>query len=252
MLLRIAKSVAAALLFYILYYVCHIAAAFVLPISDSIILTVIGSAIFTAASVCILLVMKKKPRHELCLTKLPVGECLLVILLGVAFNICCTVIMALIPFPKELVESYAKASAELTNTHIVWSAVLTLIIAPTVEELLYRGLFYGNLKKAMHPIIAGLISGLLFGLAHSSPIWIIYASFFGFVLAFVFEKYRSITASVLFHFGFNLFGFLSGEINIPGTVIIDLFIPCLVYAAFMIAHIIDRSKKSQTKDKFTI
>jgi len=51
----------------------------------------------------------------------------------------------------------------------VW-AICLLTIAPMVEEPLFRGLFYGGLRKSLGPVPAGTISTAAFILLHGSEI----------------------------------------------------------------------------------
>lgn len=102
----------------------------------------------------------------------------------------------------------------------VLSTVSTLVLAPLVEELVFRGVITGYLRRACVPFaVVNLIQALLFGAYHMNWIQGFYAFLLGLFLGFVRNRYRTIKASVFFHACFNLFGtYLSAALaGLPGT-----------------------------------
>ena len=79
-------------------------------------------------------------------------------------------------------------------------------MAPVLEEIVFRGLVYTRLKKGMPAIVAAVLTSLLFGIMHGTIIWVIYAFVLGMVMTWVFERYQSLAANIIFHFTFNLMG----------------------------------------------
>lgn len=77
------------------------------------------------------------------------------------------------------------------------------LIAPLVEEILFRGLILGTLKKEMHPWLAIVISALIFGAAHGTPIGFIYATALGIIMGWLFVKFDSVLPGFLFHMAYN-------------------------------------------------
>jgi len=75
-----------------------------------------------------------------------------------------------------------------------------VIWAPILEEILFRGLFFGALRKQMNWICAALISGLCFGAVHfySYPGFLM-VTFFGFVMALGYQKTGSLIPSIVAH-----------------------------------------------------
>jgi membrane protease YdiL (CAAX protease family)/uncharacterized RDD family membrane protein YckC len=83
-----------------------------------------------------------------------------------------------------------------------FSVLLIAIVAPISEELFFRGLLYGGLRRRMAPVLAALISGLIFGGLHATtgltavpPLVIL-----GFVLALLYERTGSLWPPILVHF----------------------------------------------------
>jgi membrane protease YdiL (CAAX protease family) len=62
------------------------------------------------------------------------------------------------------------------------------VIAPMAEEFFFRGFLFGTLKRWKGPWVAALLTGLLFGLAHTGSAasqFLVPLAFLGFVLCLV-------------------------------------------------------------------
>jgi membrane protease YdiL (CAAX protease family) len=95
-----------------------------------------------------------------------------------------------------------------TSTHnaalIAAFTFLATVAAPFMEEFLYRGFLFNALLRYAPVWLAALVSGVLFGLSHgSSSAWIPLAAS-GVVLAYVYQRSGSLTASMISHSLFNL------------------------------------------------
>lgn len=82
------------------------------------------------------------------------------------------------------------------------AAVVTLV-APFVEELLYRGLGFGLLTPFVGPWPAILVTGLAFGLAHGLVLGLPVLTFFGFTLAWLRWQSGSVVPGMVVHALFN-------------------------------------------------
>jgi membrane protease YdiL (CAAX protease family) len=96
---------------------------------------------------------------------------------------------------------------------LVLGALLTCVIAPICEELFFRGFLFGGLRK--HGLIlATLVSGVAFGLAHvaSSPIgFIVPLATLGVILALLYERTGSLYPSIGLHALNNSIAFGVGD-----------------------------------------
>lgn len=112
------------------------------------------------------------------------------------------------PFLEELFNEYSSVIETLLSGKL-WLVVLyTVIIAPIVEELIFRGL---TLKLTMRVIpfkVANVIQAILFGIYHGNLVQGIYAFALGGVLGLLARKYKSIMAPIVFHIMFNGSAFL--------------------------------------------
>ena len=131
---------------------------------------------------------------------------------GAMGNLATTGVMELAPFSQQLVESYAEASAGL-DTSLLWADLLSIaLLAPLVEEAIFRGEVLSRLREAMPDWLAVLLQGLAFGCIHGQMLWVCYASIFGVLLGWVRVKTGSLKASILLHLGFNLSSFFIGVV----------------------------------------
>ena len=83
------------------------------------------------------------------------------------------------------------------------NAVVVVLVAPFVEELLYRGLGYGLLTQFMLPLPAILITGLAFGLGHGLVLGLPVLAFFGITLAWLRWQAGSVYPGMIVHGTFN-------------------------------------------------
>ena len=82
------------------------------------------------------------------------------------------------------------------------AAVVTLV-APFVEELLFRGLGYGLLTQFVGPLAAILVTGVAFGLAHGLVLGLPVLSIFGITLGWLRWQTGSVVPGMIIHAIFN-------------------------------------------------
>lgn len=149
-------------------------------------------------------VRKKNFLKEVEFKKVPVKNLLPVIILAPCANVVLSMVMSYFPWPQGWMEAYMENSSTIDGSLMSWLTVV--IMAPVLEEIVFRGLVYTRLKKGMPAIAAAIVASLAFGLCHSGIIWMIYATALGLVMTWIFEKYQSLVANILFHLAFNLMG----------------------------------------------
>jgi membrane protease YdiL (CAAX protease family) len=95
-----------------------------------------------------------------------------------------------------------------TSTHdtalIVAFTFLATVAAPFMEEFVYRGFLFNALARYAPVWVAASVSGVLFGLSHGSSSAFVPLAASGVVLAYVYQRSGSLTASMLTHALFNL------------------------------------------------
>lgn len=93
-------------------------------------------------------------------------------------------------------------------------AVLSLLFAPVMEEIFFRGFVFGGLRGRWGTLWAALASGLLFGVVHTLNPGAFYIvppiALVGALFALGYAYSGSIMGTIMAHFLFNLLSFLSG------------------------------------------
>lgn len=154
----------------------------------------------------IFVIRKKKLMSEVSLGAMDVRGILPVILLGVSFDIVITLLLIVVPFPQSWMDSYVTNSNTLVDGNVFVNWIAVVIMAPVVEEIVFRGLVYTRLKKGMPALAAAILSSMVFGVMHGTIIWFCYTFVFGMLLVWCYEKFQSLAANILLHMSFNLTG----------------------------------------------
>ena len=112
----------------------------------------------------------------------------------------------------DLFEQYSKSIEPLvSNQNIILQILAVGIMAPLIEEIIFRGLIFNNLKKNI-PIPAALvIQALLFGIVHLNIIQGSYAFVVGIILGLFVLWSNSLFLPVAVHMGMNLSGIVLSE-----------------------------------------
>ena len=105
----------------------------------------------------------------------------------------------------------------------VWLGIISYgILAPLGEEIVFRGVVYGQLRKVLKVPYAVVLSGLAFGLFHGNLVQAVYATVIGCLLALMYEWYGTIAAPMLFHSVANLFVYVMLELLPFGGVFLSV------------------------------
>lgn len=103
------------------------------------------------------------------------------------------------PETQQAVESIQSAPPSFLIPNIV----ATVIIAPFVEEIFFRGFIFRVLSSKVGVATAAIISGVFFGAVHVSLAQTLLLSVFGIIQCYLYVKSRSIIYPMLMHALFN-------------------------------------------------
>jgi len=104
-------------------------------------------------------------------------------------------------------ENYVEMSKIfIGNSNILLIIVSTCILVPIAEELIFRGIIQGELRRVMPGTVAVIIQALIFALIHINPIQISYVIIPALVLGAVYEWTKSIYVPIILHIIFNFTG----------------------------------------------
>ncbi|MGD0214774.1 MAG: CPBP family glutamic-type intramembrane protease [Terriglobales bacterium] len=123
---------------------------------------------------------------------------------GFALSLTLQALAHFLPIPKELpIDTYFRTPAE------AWAlGILSITLAPLMEELFFRGFLYPVLARRLGLPVAVLLTALGFALLHGSqlkfswgPVLVIFLV--GLVLTMVRAKTNSVAAGVVIHMAYN-------------------------------------------------
>lgn len=103
--------------------------------------------------------------------------------------------------------------------------ISTVIMAPIVEEMLFRGAIEGHLLRIWKkPAYAIIVSALLFGLVHGNLVQAPFAFLLGLALGWIYYRSGSLLPSMLMHFVNNLTATLTYHLSgDPDATLTDTF-----------------------------
>ena len=110
-------------------------------------------------------------------------------------------------------ETFAKVSAAQGSVSLGLAILCFVLVSPAAEELLFRGIFYGYLRKFMDIRTAVILSAILFGVFHGNMVQAVYATAMGYLIAYAYEYFGSFKIPILMHAGMNLLMLL---LNVSG------------------------------------
>ena len=103
-----------------------------------------------------------------------------------------------------------------------WLLLSAVVLAPLLEEVVFRGYITSGLQYAYGPVAAWFISSLIFGIAHGDIAPAINATFCGLVLGFYYMRYRSLMLVIMLHSMNNLTACFLSAVDLDQTPISDI------------------------------
>lgn len=169
---------------------------------------------FGGASILIYLYKKKKEKEHYKHPNFRINDYLLVpliIIATIALQMGVTTpLISLIPVPEFITKIMESISKDMQN---IWGLTAVVILAPILEEYLFRGVMLEGLLKRISPIKAILISSALFGLVHLNPWQFIAAMVIGIFAGWIYYKTRSLSLAIIIHIANNGWAMLWGYLN---------------------------------------
>lgn len=142
----------------------------------------------------------KRPGEALMLRPVPAPTLLAGAALAPGLYLAVTVVLSALP--ESWLDSYNEASAGIDSGTLV-GVVAVAVVAPIVEEFVFRGLMMNRLSGVMPGWLAVLLSAAIFGICHGHPVWFGYAFVLGVFFGFMDLRAGSILPSILGHVAFN-------------------------------------------------
>ena len=109
---------------------------------------------------------------------------------------------------KNYSEEYTRVSNALFSPGVIQTTICVGFLAPVFEEVLYRGILFGALRKRFSYVASAMISSVIFGALHMNLIQFIYAASMGYIFAHLYDLTRKILVPVLAHIFANCISIL--------------------------------------------
>lgn len=147
---------------------------------------------------------------------------------------------------EDIMAAYNEVASVSLGGPIVIQLISTVLLAPIMEEIVYRGMVLSRFQKAMPTPVAVLLCCVLFGLAHGQIVWITYATVVGIILSAIALREKSTLASIWLHMVFNAIGFGIGYLPLEDT---GIKIICAVSFVLMTAAFVMIFKKRTEEEQ---
>lgn len=135
---------------------------------------------------------------------------------------------------------YLQTQRERFNdSSLVLYMLSMFIIAPIVEELIFRGCMYRFLSQVNKPV-AFIVSSVVFAMTHGTIVHMYLAVIGGLILCCVYEKTHSLCMSIMAHSIYNILAFCIGLVpyrafssEIAVAVFLNIVLAALIVMLFM-------------------
>lgn len=171
--------------------------------ADPMLLSLISNLLTLAFLLVFYLVRRKKLSEALWLRPVPAPVLWEGAALAPALYLAVTGLLSLLP--EAWLESYEEASAGIDSGTAV-GMIAVALMAPVVEEIVFRGLIMTRLARGLPGWLAVALSAAIFGACHGHPVWFAYAFVLGVFFGYMDLRANSIWPSILGHMTFNAIG----------------------------------------------
>jgi len=147
---------------------------------------------------------EKNIAKELKFNKIRAQDVFYIILFGIVL----TTVVSIIREPiLGLTQISMEVSSETeSNLTLILGIVSMIIIAPIIEEIVFRGIIFNHLKRNYSILSAIIVQAMIFAVAHGNISQGLSAFLLGIILVLAYMCYNSIFASIILHIIFNLLG----------------------------------------------
>ncbi len=175
--------------------------------------------------------LKNQDDYFLRIKNLPISHYVFLVVLTILLGFVLHPLLDLLPpMPQWLIDALEKY---IQNQNIL--IVLAVLLAPILEELIFRGIILDGFLKLYTPRKAIIWSSLLFAIFHLNPWQLPVALILGAFIGWVYYKTKSIWPCILIHFTNNLMAVVVSMCMDSDTgSYVDFFPNKFLYAIFWI------------------
>lgn len=149
--------------------------------------------------------------------------------LAVILGILVALLMQIFPSYNEVAKTIS------SSTDSIFSLISIIVLIPICEEIIFRGVIFGYLKKRYNLVVSLIIQALAFAFMHGNIVQGIYTFILGLVLGIIYIYTNSLYGSMLMHIIYNLLGSvvlskLYGAFPISVYICMILAVICIIYS----------------------
>lgn len=198
-----------AIIYPMIMYVCQFAVMFAaiqigadLYSSD---ILVLADLLIIALLLAIILCSGKKIGRSLAMNKVAPSRIVMGFIAGIGLTCALNYLMNWVYslFPT-VMEDYSQHMNDTTEGSPFAYILAGVILAPLVEELLFRSLSLRHFDSVLPRGLSIILVATIFGLMHSNLIQGLYAGSLGILLCCLYFAYRSVWVPIAVHLGFNI------------------------------------------------
>lgn len=138
----------------------------------------------------------------------------------------------------QMSNGYAQANENFYGSTLVLELIGSAILSPIMEELVFRGIVFGNLRKLTGLAQSVVLSALLFGLIHFNIVQFTYAFLLGIVLALFMYKSGHMYAAMIGHITANAFAVIRTETGILDSTLDGSALAWIVSVAVLVVGVV--------------
>lgn len=137
----------------------------------------------------------------------------------------------------QIFPSYNEVAKTLSSSrNSIFSLISVIVFIPICEEIIFRGVIFGYLKKRYNLVVSLIIQALVFAFMHGNIVQGIYTFILGIVLGIIYIYTNSLYGSMLMHIIYNLLGAvvlskLYSAFPISAYICMILAVICIIYSA---------------------
>lgn len=172
-----------------------------------------------------------------------------IVILGLGVNILIEFLLGFVP--SDLIDNYNDMMKILDGMNFPEQILMTGILAPVIEELVFR---YGliGLFKNYHPkrlkcsgVTIGIIfSAVSFGIAHGNLVQGSYAFVLGLLLGYLYTRNNNLTESILLHITVNTSSLVLSVLKTPfSQIMTGIMVVCLIVSVLYVIKIVREKRK---------
>lgn len=160
---------------------------------------------FMVGLIIIWLLLRNRLREEREQNPITIGRIIIWSIVGLVLAWASQIIMATIEMEILGIQPGSENTAfivELTQMNI-WFILLPAIIGPIIEELVFRKVIFGSLRKRMNIHVAAIIGALIFAVVHFDLEHTLIYFAMGLVFTYLYVKTKRIIIPIIAHMSMN-------------------------------------------------